>query len=182
MAYSDLYGNCSDVVLDPHVDPNCGTLYNGELARIRKGAMIHKDYYATLIADPTDATVWSAGITSGKIILMKELNGTYDGGSPKSVAGYGDVKDYTSGYDCTATVKDRVYKENYSFYQTLSQSANYHFAFKTETQIHISEVPVSASVKNAISENVDDYIVWEATMKWFQQFTPAPHTMPDGIF
>lgn len=182
MVYDDLYSACEDVVLPPHIDPVCITNYTAEFARIRQGAYIHKDYYAALIADPTDATLWTAGITSGKIILTKNLRGAYDGGTPKTIAGFGDIKEYTSGYDCVATVNDQVYKENYAFYEALAKSANYHFAFKTSSQIHISAAPVSISVKNNIADAVDEVVTWEATIKWFQQFTPAPHDMPAGIF
>lgn len=181
MAYSDYYG-CEEVALDPHYNANCGTSYDPEYARIRKGAWVHKDYFANLMTDPTDATLWTAGIDAGKIILLNELTGSYDGGTPKTGTGWGDAKESTLGYDCTATLKDRVYKENYMHYKTLAGTTSWHLAFVTETQVHISGAPVNASSKNAISENVDDTIFWETTVKWFEQFTPAPHTMPAGIF
>lgn len=181
MAYSDYYG-CADEVLEAHVDALCGSTYVPEYGRIRKGAWIADSYHPTLIADPTNAALWTAGITAGSIILSKEFNGTFDGGSPVTSTGWGDAQDFTTGYNFTATLQDRVYKENFAHYQSLAGTTTYHLAYVTQTQVHISGAVVSVAVKAAITANTTDLVVWEATVKWFEQFVPAPHDMPAGIF
>lgn len=175
MSYSTTYGTCDDA-LDPHVSEDCDVA--GEKARIRRGAFIHKSVIDAINADPTDVAAWNAAITDNKVILLPKLSGTFDGGTPKMVAGFGDQKEKYSGSDFKANIKDPVYKSNWAFYRSLAGNTSWHFAYWTESQVHITDVPVTVAPKNPVTENVDDDVLWEAELSWFQFFTPAPHDGP----
>jgi len=179
MAYGSYYGNCDDTV-DPHVCRDCDDVT--EKGRIRRGGWLKHSSYATVIANPIDPTVWETAKAAGDFIPLPELSGTFDGGAPKYVAGFGDVKEKYSGSDFTATIRDPVYTENWPHYNSIVGKSNWHLVYVTETQTHISGVPVTVAPKNPITENVDDDVIWESEVKWFEHFTPAPHAVPLEVF
>lgn len=153
-----------------------------EHARIGAGAFVHEDAYADIMADPTNPTVWQTAIAAGKVVILPKLKGTMDGGTPKVVDGYGRTKNRTIGYDLSASVEDPVYAANWAFYNSLVGKSTWHFCYLTETQAHLSGVPVSVAPKNPITNSVDDAVVWVSDITWFERFTPAPFTAPAGIF
>jgi hypothetical protein len=153
-----------------------------EHARIGAGAVVHEDAYADIIADPSNDTVWQTAIAAGKVIIMPKLRGTFDGGTPKIVDGYGRQKNRTTGSDFSASVEDPTYKANWAFYNSLVGKTTWHFAYVTESQCHISGVPVNFAPKNPITNNVDDAVVWITDITWFEAFTPAPFDTPEEIF
>ena len=176
MSYTTAYDECDDQ-LEPHYSRTCDD--ETEKARIRRGAFIHKSVLATIIADPTDNEAWEVAIADGKILIMPELAGTFDGGTPKMGPGYGDQKETFIGSDFKAVVKDPLYKENWGFYKSLAGKSSYHFAYCTETQVHITGKPVTVASKNPITDNIEDNVIWESELSWFEKFTPAPHDAPD---
>jgi hypothetical protein len=134
------------------------------------------------MVDPTSAAVWEAAKAAGDFIVLPELAGTFDGGAPKYGPGYGDSKEKFLGSDFVANLKDPLYKLNWPHYKSLSGKSSWHLVYVTETQVHVSGVAVTVAPKNPISENVDDDVVWESEVKWFESFTPAPHDAPMEVF
>jgi hypothetical protein len=173
------YSSCDDS-LDPHFCRDCDDLT--EKARIRRGGWLRKSARAAILVDPTDPLLWQAAIDAGDFIVLPELSGTFDGGAPKYGPGFGDQKEKYLGSDFVANIKDPMYKENWPHYKSLVGKSNWHFVYVTETQLHISGVAVTVAPKNPITENVDDDVIWEAEIKWFESFTPAPHDAPLEIF
>lgn len=180
MPIVDYYAECEDLVSPHYCDAACGD--STEKARIRRGAWMRDTAYATIMADPTDAQLWTDAITAGDVIVLPQLTGTFDGGAPKYGPGYGDLKEKFLGSDFTAVIKDPVYKENWAHYKSLAGKSNWHFVYITESQLHVSGKAVNVAPKNPITENVDDDVVWEAEIKWFEKFTPAPHDAPLSVF
>ncbi len=176
MPYATAYNDCNDN-LSPHYSRTCDE--ETERGRIRKGAFIHKSVIATIMEDPTDNAVWTTAIGDGKILILPELSGTFDGGTPKMGPGYADQKETYLGADFKATIKDPLYKANFQFYKSLVGKTSWHFAYCTETQVHITGKPVTVSSKNPITENIDDSVIWESDLSWFEKFTPAPHDQPE---
>lgn len=179
MAYNSYYNTCNDNI-DQHYARTCDEVT--EKARIRRGAWINASALAAILADPTSSAGWNTGINAGKVIILPELSGTFDGGTPKMVAGYGDQKEQYSGSDFKATIKDPMYKANWAHYRSLVGKSTWYFAYLTETQVHITGKPVTVSPKNPITENTDDDVIWEAEISWFEHFTPAPHDAPLTVF
>lgn len=178
MAYSL---NCEDEELDPHWCGGCEDTAD-ENARISSGAWVHSDAYAVLKNDPTNAAIWEAQKLLGKIIILPELNGTFDGGTPKLVPGYGRLKERYSGSDFSSTAKDPVYAKNWDHYRSLVGKSSWHYAYNTSSKTHLTSVPVTVAPKNPITENLEDTVVWESTITWFEYFTPKPFDTPAGVF
>jgi hypothetical protein len=176
MPYSSFL-SCDDT-LDPHFCAGCDDNPD-EHGRIRRGAFVHTSVFAAIAADPSNATLWNTHIAAGKIIILPELQGTFDGGTPKLVAGFGDLKERYSGSDFKSTIKDPVYKKNWAFYRSIVGKQTWHYYFCTENFGHLTSKPVTVAPKNPITENVDDVVIWEADISWFENFSPAPHDIPD---
>jgi len=179
MAYGDYYNSCDDSI-DPHYCRDCDN--TTEKGRIRRGGWLRHSAYAEIMTDPTDPLKWEAAAAAGDFIVLPELSGTFDGGAPKYGIGYGDSKERYQGSDFVANIKDPIYKENWTHYRSLAGKSNWHFVYLTETQLHVSGVPVTVAPKNPVTENVDDDVIWESEVKWFEFFTPAPHDAPMDIF
>jgi hypothetical protein len=172
--------DCNDDTLADYSCVDC--VDNLEHARIGQGGFVHKSYYETLMADPTDASIWQTGITDGKIVIMPNLRGTYDGGTAVTSPGYGRVSLKTTGYNYTANIHDPVYADNYDFYASLVGNSGWHFAFLTETQGRITQVPVNVSPKDPITDSLDDAVEWQSDISWSAKFAPKPFTAPQAVF
>lgn len=181
MNYLDYYGNCVETGLDPHVCELCDDT-PPEHANISAGAWVHADSYAAIAADPTNATIWQNAIDAGNAFILPNLRGSFDGGTPKIGPGWGRSKGNYDSSDFKATINDKVYKENWAHYRSLVGKTNWHFCYVTETQGHLTSVPVTVAPKNPISENVDDLITWQSEVTWTEFFTPAPFDAPLAIF
>lgn len=177
--YTTYYGVCVDDI-DPHYEPGCD--YVPEKARIRRGAWVHESVVAAILVDPITAATWNTAITAGKVVIMPELSGNFDGGTPVMGPGFGDAKEIYIGSNFKANIKDRVYKENWAHYRSMLGKTTWHFAYLTESLVHITDKPVTVAPKNPITDNIDDSVIWEADITWFQFFTPAPHVAPLTVF
>ncbi len=180
MDYSDAYGDCDDTI-DAHVCANCDD-FEIEHGRIRRGAWVHEDAYDPIMEDPTDATKWQDQIDLALVVILPELRGTYDGGTPKLGTGFGDRKEKYLGSDFKANIIDPIYKDNWPHYRSLVGKTNWHFAYLTETQVRITGVPVTIAPKDPIAENLDDEVTWQSDISWFEYFPPQPFDAPMEIF
>lgn len=180
MGYNSFYGECDDTV-DPHICTDCDDIAV-ENARIRKGAWVHRDAYAVIAADPTDPALWQSQIDLGLVIILPELRGSYDGGSPKMVAGYGDRKEKYLGSDFKAVLTDPVYAANWNHYYSLVGKTQWHLAYVTATKVRLTTVPVTVAPKDPITENLEDEVVWVSDVTWFEYFPPKPFDTPVDIF
>jgi hypothetical protein len=176
MAYAVYYpSGCGTSVPDHYCNP-CETLEHG---RIRSVAFIASDFEFT---DPSDPDEWEAGIAAKKIIVIPEVNGTFDGGSEVETAGYGDQQTKLVGYNFQSTFNDPNYKLNADFYNAVKLSRNYRYAYRTETQVHLTTNTVSIIPKNPVTEDLTSEVVWNVLVKWSEGDLPVPYDMPTGIF
>lgn len=182
MSYnSGIIDNCEEVDIEPHYAFLCNDV--PEKARIRRGAWLHASVYETVIAaDVTDAATWTPHIATGKLIILPELQGLFDGGTAIMNPGFGDNKEEYGGSNFKATLRDRNYKQNWGHYRSLVGKSDWHLVYLYETQGHITSKPVSVSPKAAASDNTDDNVVWESEVSWTQHFTPAPFDAPLSVF
>lgn len=177
MAYYNIYypTGCDSQIPD-HVCTNCDDIEHG---RVRSVAFIKKSFTFT---DPTNPQQWQNGILSKQIIIIPDVNGTFDGGAEQEADGYGDQQTRLIGYVFTANFKDPNYKQNAHFYNELKNSRNYYFAYRTESQIHFSDVVVETIPKNPVTAGTTDEVVWDVTVKWTNEDVPEPYDAPLGIF
>lgn len=172
MAY---YPSGCDANIPDHSCGSCGV----ELARVRRAAFIHKNYYPTLAADPEDVTLWNTGIAAGSIIILPETQGEYDGGAPQMGQGYGDSEETLNAYLFTAMVKDPSYVGNRDFWNSIKGSRNFHFAFASETIIRLTDVPVTIVPTNPIANDLKAEVVWDCQVKWTSDNFPDEYSTPD---
>jgi hypothetical protein len=175
MAY---YPTGCDEQIESHICGGCGI----ELARIRRGAFVNQSYYATLAADIDNINVWNAGITSGEIIVLPEIQGEYDGGAPQMGQGYGDVEERLNSYLFTAQIKDPQYVNNRGFYNSIKRSRRFHFAFASETVIKLTQVPCTIVPTNPIANDLKAEVTWDVQVKWTNEDFPIEGTVIEEVF
>lgn len=176
MAYQVYYPAGCEQEIGDHYCNNCEDLEHG---RLRSAAFVANDFAFT---DPTSPAEWQAGIQAKKIIIIPEVNGTFDGGSEVEAPGYGDQASKLTGYNFQAVFNDPNYKLNADFYNALKRSRNYRFAYRTETQTHLTENTVSIIPKNPVTDDIASEVVWNVTVKWSDGDLPVPFDTPAGIF
>ena len=176
MAYPIYYpSGCATAIPNHYCNP-CETPEHG---RVRSVAYIASDFEFT---DPSDPSEWQAGILAKKIILIPEVNGSFDGGSEVETPGYGDQQTKLVGYNFQLTYNDPNYKLNADFYNALKLSRNYRLVYRTETQVHLTQNTVQAIPKNPVAEDLTSEVGWNVLVKWSEGVLPIPYDMPAGIF
>ena len=165
-----------DALIPDHVCDPCETIEQG---RIRSVAFIKSDFAFTDITNPVE---WRTGFASGDIIIIPQTKGTFDGGAEVESPGYGDQSTRLTGYNFSAVYDDPNYKLNCGFYNALKNSRNYLFAFRTATQVHITENVVQVIPKNPVQDDTNSEVVWNVTVKWSGNDLPCPADVPAGIF
>lgn len=181
MSIENLYypgTNCDNEVPD-HV---CNPCEDAEKGRIRDAAFINKSIIDTIRANPADTAAWQDGIATGLIKIIPEITGTSNGGDKVTGPGYGDRKERVTGRDYVVAFKDPNYKNNCEFYTELEKSSSWHFAYKTETLLHISDKKVTTFAKNPTEEGVDTDVVWDVEVAWTQRSPVCPVDAPEDIF
>lgn len=169
------FGGCESEIPD-HICNPCETQESG---RIRSVAFILKSFTFTNPANPTE---WNAGIANRSIFIIPEVTGSADGGTPVTGPGYGDQSTKQLGIDFTANFRDPNYTQNADFYDGLKNSRAYKFAYRTGSQIHISDNSVSISPKNPVTEEINSDVTWDVDVAWSQKSVMRPYDTPNGVF
>ena len=153
------------------IDNDCLAI---ECGGIRGAAFIKKSYIPRDASGFIDTIVetsgwWYEGILRDAIEANPRTRGTFDGGKSLSAPGYGRVEEITSRKRYTAVINDASHKGNCLYYGQLSSSrCEYHFAFITETELRISDSPVSIDVSDAIDEDIESLVLWALEVSWTQ--------------
>lgn len=166
---------CDDLV-PAHVCDPCEAIEQG---RVRSVAFIKNTFD---FVDPSNPVEWRAGFLAGDIIIIPQTKGTFDGGSEVESPGYGDQATRLTGYNFQAQYQDPNYKNNCTFYNTLKNSRAYKFAYRTQTQIHITTTTVQVIPKNPVQEDTTSEVVWDVLVKWSGNDLPCPYDVPETIF
>lgn len=177
MAYGVYYPGCED----QWVDYYCSQCEPKEGARIRSSAFIRKDYFATM-TDLSNPAQWNDGIDQKKIVVIPFTNGTFDGGAEVEGPGFGDQETELIGYNFTAVFNAPNYKNNGDFWNNMKRSNNWVYVYKTESQVHASDVTVSIIPKNPVEDATTGRVTWNVTVKWANEDVPVPVDEPAGIF
>lgn len=177
---ANYYGSACDSHV---VDPECSVcIDNYELAGIGAAAFIHKTYLAALRADVSNASLWLAGRAAGKLKILPNIRGDFDGGTPKEGPGYGRRTATYVGSDFKGKLYDGNYIDNAAFWDSIMGTSDWHIAICTESQVHISANPVTISAANPIADDIGKIMEWVADYKFFQKGLFLPETAPNGIF
>jgi len=176
MAYTVYYPSGCVAAVGDHYCNDCEAAEHG---RLRSAAFIASDFAFT---DPTNPTEWRNGILNKKIIIIPNVNGTFDGGSEVETPGYGDNATKLTGYNFQAVFNDPNYKLNADFYNAIKRSRNWRFAYRTENLTHLTENTVQVIPKNPVTDDLASEVVWNVTVKWTDDDLPIPYATPSGIF
>ncbi|MBN2787419.1 MAG: hypothetical protein JXQ69_03750 [Paludibacteraceae bacterium] len=161
------YKTCDPTTPVEHFCDSCG---EGEKGRVRSVGLIDK---SVTIAIPYVLLDWTAAIEAGTITIIPETNGTFDGGTPKYVPGFGDKKEKKIGDDYVLTYKDPNYAENIAYYEAL-EKGDITPSWRTESLLHIAKDAqgVQVNVKSPVEDDVDSIVVHIVEIKWFSKTKP----------
>jgi len=113
---------------------------------------------------------WENGIESGDIFVIPRTRGTFDGGSSVTSAGFGDLSTFVTGKTFTLVVNDPDHTDNEEFYAAIADApGSYHVAWRTGSELRISEKPVNIDPVDAVEEDVNSQVVWTANITWDQR-------------
>ena len=172
---STQYTGC--LTLTDYDDNDCGDI---ELGRIRAVAFVKK---TAAVTNPSSDAVWSALVAAKNAVVIRNVRGQSDGGSPVEGPGFGDTPSDLQGFNFTASYVDQNTVPNVDFYNQLKKLAKtYRFWYVTETQIwETGAVPVIIPTIPK-TENVADTVVTNVTVKWTKEDQPTPRTKPSTYF
>ena len=162
------YKECStfDADLSYFCDP-CNTTEGGG---IRSFALIKK---GNTLAVPLNLSAITALVNSGDVIIIPATRGTYDGGTPKMGAGFGNRKETLLGSDYVLMAKCPTYAQNAEFMAAVEQIDDWNVMFMTETQAHIVTSDVTITTKAPVEEGLDTDVLWNLECKWFSKVKPT---------
>ena len=153
----------------------CNGCIETEQGGIRGAAYIAAGYMPFTAAGLIDRaivetlTFWETGIENGSIHVIPKTRGTFDGGTPVTGAGFGDLAEIVTGKTFTLTVIDPDHKDNEEFYAAMANAAgSYHVAWRTGKELRISEKAVNIDPVDPIEEDVNSQVAWTANVTWSQ--------------
>jgi hypothetical protein len=153
-----------------------------ENARVRKVALIHKDYYSTLISDAESPSIWITGILANKIIIYPETNGEYDGGVPTFGRGFATAPETLLAYKFAVNINEPNYQSNRNHWNKLAGSRNYYVAYCSENIMNITTKVCNIIPKNKVDNDLKAEVVWNIDFKWSDFELPLQYNIPQGVF
>ena len=168
------YPGCTETIVPPS-NSDCP---QKELGDIRSIAIIRKD---VAMPDPTDSAAWTAGILAGTIFTFPQVKGNLEI-SENEQDGFGDQPTSIDGYDFTLTTFHPDYKSNWAFWNSIKSSTNWRVAYRTESQIHISDFAAQINPKAPVADGKKTAILWNVVFKFSQEGPVRPYDTPEGVF
>lgn len=150
-------------------------LVDREFGRVRGVALIKKAALASILANPTDPTVWQTAITAGNVVIIPMTAGSYDPGDQSVLKGYGDLKETYGTREMTLNWFDPNYKINYGFYNSLAGATDYVPAFKTSSLVHIFDTAGQLTAKDNVEDDLESEVVWNGQAKVVSKNLPSLH-------
>lgn len=161
-----IYKSCTPEAMAHVCDP-CMTT---EGARVRGVLLFDTD---SGLDETSTLNEFESGIESGKVHVIPETSGSYDGGTDKTGDGYGDETERKLGEDHVVTFNDPSFAGNRDFWQK-AEKKKWHIAFRSETKLHVvADAKVRISAHAPVAESIDDAVVWNVTASWFSKDKPA---------
>jgi hypothetical protein len=168
------YPGCSTAI----PDPICSDCPERELAGVRSYGFVSTDFVFT---NPSNVSEWTTGITNKDIYVFPYTKGSVEV-AENMVSGFGDLEEMLDSYTYTLNIEDPNYAANYPFYNAIKNSKKFKVFWRTETQIHISDVAVTIVPKNPVSDDKKANVTWQVMVKFTQDNIVEPVDMPSGVF
>lgn len=170
------YPSCENIVRN---DCNvCET----ENARVRRCALIHKNYYPTLIADAENPNTWLEGIQNGNVYIYPETNGEFDGGVGRFGRGFATAQETLLAYNYSVSITDPDYQGNVMHWGRLAGNKNYYLAFCSESVMTITTRVCNIVPINPIDNDLKSEVTWQIQFRWTDFELPLQYSIPDGVF
>lgn len=167
---------CGDVSGEQliHVCDPCGR----ELGRVRGVALVDGSVNLTELIDALKnesadqaQTIFEGLIEAGKLHLISESTGTFDGGSAQTGDGYGDEENRLLGYLYTLSFKDPSFSGNKEFYES-AESTHWKVIWRTETLLHFADKPANIQAIAPVEQDLTSAVVWNVTATWKSKNKP----------
>lgn len=180
-SYAAQYGCTNDAV---HTCHDCPEGRVREFGRVRRAGFIKISFLDTLLANPIDPTIWQAGIIAGAIIVLPETSGTYDGGAPKELKGFGERRVSYGPRTMKMAINDPDYADNYHFYNEISQRTDLVPFFGTSSMIRIFDEPANITAKDPVADDLEEEVIWNVDIEVISVNLPimVPKATIDSVF
>lgn len=170
-----VYKNCIPTTGNPTY--GCDPCGDGEKGRVSGVALFSK----AIADDLTAANLvlmswWETQIGAGTVRIIPSVRGTYDGGTNKTVTGFGRLAEKITGKEHVLVWNDKNHTANHAFYSYLEENLkNFIPAWVTETELRVANAPLTKfEAKDAVDEDVESIVVWQATATWVQSNPNIP--------
>ena len=150
-----------------------------EGARIRH-CWFQKNTYE--FVDPTSSAEWNTAIENGDVVIIPNVRGSFDGGTPTVSEGFGDTPEEFESFEGVATFTDPNYLANIVNYNALMKSKNYRFGFCTETFGFLSATAASYNPKMPVQSDIKQSVYGEIEVKILQSDLLDKFVYPQDIF
>lgn len=150
-----------------------------EKGKIRNVAFIRKSQYDTYdFSDPSAfLTALKAAELTGDAIILRNIDGDWDGGTDEVQPGRGGQIERFVGSEHNLTLMDFEIMVNVPFWNTFRRlSRSFVLVMFSETKMWISDPKASLSITGKVPSGTDPKldIVGEFTAKWYDKGTPEP--------
>lgn len=159
-------------------DPSCSDCPSKELGDVRSIFFVKNTFSFT---DITDVSEWTTGITNADIVVFPYTRGTLEM-TPTENTGFGDQETTLDGYEYVLNVQEPQYQNNWSFWNAIKNSQEYHVGYRTETQVHLSDNEARIIPTAPIGDDKKGQVNWNIMCKWSQEDLVRPYDMPNSVF
>ena len=146
----------------------CNPCPDGEGGRIRSLVLVKK---GTEISIPLDDEEWESDIVAGNIIILPEVRGSFDGGTPRMVTGYGSKNEIKVGDDYVLNVSDPAYADNAVFWEE-AERHTWNICYVSEKVLVYVPAEVQLMAKAPIDEDLNAVVDWDIELRWFSRVKP----------
>jgi len=156
-----------------------------ETGRIVAISFIHKAIHAAIYADPSNAALWVDANYAADLHVFQEARGTYSGGQPTDIPGFGTQATRVINAEHTATIMIEGVRDNEGFWDNIALSHEYRFAFVVGGNydlLMINNKDISVYSTPVIEDGLDSEVAWNATVKWRDFYNMKTSAVPSGIF
>lgn len=113
----------------------------------------------------------SAGIDAGKVHIINQTTGTYNGGEPHTADGFLGDETRLLWYNHQVKFEDPTYDGNRDFWQKAQRDMRY-VAWRTETMLHFSDKPANIVVTAPVDSAVTSAVTWHVDLTWKSKNLP----------
>lgn len=135
------------------------------------------------ITDYGDSSQWLSDLNAGRIVLIKDTKGNFDGGTPTLSPGYGEQLERTTGIKHKISAMVRYVSENWEFINNLNKNIpNKGIAFVSGNgatkELNVVKVACNFSTKNPVTDDLSTEKESGIEISWSSIDLPQPFAYP----